>query len=167
MDPLLATLALLVLGLAAIGFGLSRRLDRVRAELARLDKLDALEKRVEALTAQLEQSEFSATLQSRLTEFTEANLKLAATLAELRQRLPGGKSFKPPASTPADAVREHLARLGFDEVHVLTDLETLPELSGRVVFEARRRGVLHKGHVQLAAGRVQSESVQSAYAAFP
>jgi len=73
------------------------------------------------------------------------------------------KSFVP----PSDAIREHLARLGFDDVHLLTDLESLPELSGRVVFEARRRGVLHKGYVQLAAGRVQSESVQSAYAAFP
>ncbi|HVQ25292.1 MAG TPA: hypothetical protein VMV01_08940 [Planctomycetota bacterium] len=167
MDPLLAALALLVLGLGFIGFGLSRRLDRVRADLARLDKLDALEKRVEALTAQLEQSDFGATLQSRLAEFTEANLRLAAALAELRQRLPAGKAFKPPPSTPSDAIREHLARLGFDDVHLLTDLESLPELSGRVVFEARRRGVLHKGYVQLAAGRVQSESVQSAYAAFP
>jgi hypothetical protein len=46
-------------------------------------------------------------------------------------------------------------------------LESLSELSGRVLFEARRRGVIHKGHVLLAAGRVQSESVQSAYAAFP
>ena len=139
----------------------------MRADLARLDKLDALEKRVEALTAQLEQSEFGSTLQARLTEFTEANLRLAAALAELRQRLPAGKSFKPPPATPADSIREHLARLGFDEVHVLTDLESLPELSGRVLFEARRRGVIHKGHVQLAAGRVQSESVQAAYAAFP
>jgi hypothetical protein len=39
---------------------------RPRAHRPRaLDKLDALEKRVEALTAQLEQSEFGATLQSR------------------------------------------------------------------------------------------------------
>lgn len=167
MDPLLATMAVLVLGLGVVGFGLSRRLDRLRAELSRLDKLDALGQRLEALASQVEQSEFSAALQAKLTEFSEANLKLASALAELRQRIPAAKLTKAHGGNPADTVREHLARLGFEEVHLLTDLESLPELSGRVVFEARRRGVLHKGYVELAAGRVQSESVQSAYAAFP
>jgi hypothetical protein len=160
-------LAVLVLGLGAIGFGLSRRLDKLRGELSRLDKLDALEQRLEALAAQVEQSEFSAALQAKLTEFSEANLKLASALAELRQRIPAPKLSKAPGGNPVDVVREHLDRLGFEEVHLLTDLESLPELSGRVVFEARRRGVLHKGFVELAAGCVQSESVQSAYAAFP
>ena len=168
MDPLLATLALLVLGMGLVGFGFSRRLDRMRGELARLDKLEALEQRVAALATQLEQSELGGALQARVTELAEANLKLAAGLAELRQRLPAaGKPVRAPATTPADAVREHLGRLGYDDVHVLTDLETLPQMSGRVVFEARRRGVLHKGYVELAAGRVQAESAQSAYAAFP
>lgn len=167
MDTLLATLALLVLGLGAVGYGLSRRLDRMRGELARLDKLEALEQRMAALSAQLEQSEFSAALQARLSELAEANMKLASGLAELRQRLPVGKAPRAPSSHPADVVREHLGRLGFEDVHVLTDLETLPEQSGRVVFEARRRGVVHKGYVELAAGRVLNESAQSAYAAFP
>jgi hypothetical protein len=167
MDALLATLALLVIGLGAVGWGFSRRLDRMRSELARLDKLEALEQRVAALSAQLEQSEFSAALQARLSEFAEANLKLASGLAELRQRLPVGKVSRAHPAQPADSVREHLGRLGFEDVHLLTDLETLPQLSGRVVFEARRRGVLHKGYVELSAGRVLAESAQSAYAAFP
>ena len=167
MDPLLATMAVLVLGLGAAGFGLARRLDRMRTELSRLDKLDLLAQRLEALAAQVEQSEFSAALQAKLTEFSEANLKLASALAELRQRIPAPKLSKAPGGNPLDTVREHLDRLGFEDVHVLTDLESLPELTGRVIFEARSRGVLHKGYVELAAGRVQSESVQSAYAAFP
>lgn len=167
MDMLLATLAVLVLGLGLVGFGFSRRLDRVRGELARLDKLEALEQRVAALSTQLEQSEFSAALQARLAELAEANLKLASGLAELRQRLPVGKAPRAPSTHPADVVRDHLGRLGFDDVHVLTDVETLPAQSGRVVFEARRRGVLHKGYVELASGRVLNESAQSAYAAFP
>ena len=168
MDPLLATLAVLVLALAVVGYGFSRRLDRMRGELVRLDKLEALEQRVAALATQLEQSERGSALQARLSEFAEANLKLASGLAELRQRLPvGGKPARAPATHPADAVREHLARIGFDDVHVLTDLETLPAQTGRVVFEARRRGVVHKGYVELSAGKVLAESAQSAYAAFP
>ncbi|HZL99982.1 MAG TPA: hypothetical protein VFD43_06995, partial [Planctomycetota bacterium] len=86
MDPLLATMALLVLGLGLVGFGLVRRLDRLRSDLARLDKLDALEQRLDALAARVEQGELGAGLQERLTELNEANLRLAASLAELRQR---------------------------------------------------------------------------------
>jgi len=167
MDPLLATLAVLVLALGLVGFGVVRRLDRLRSQMARLDRLDALEKRLEELAAQVEQSEASAAMQARMAELNEAHLKLASGLSELRQRLPPARPARARDEHPADAVRDHLARLGFEEVHVLTDLESLPELSGRAVFEARRRGVLHKGYVELAAGRVLSESVQSAYAAFP
>lgn len=167
MDPLLAALALLVLAFGVVGFGFVRRLERLRGELARLDKLDVLEQKLAALTAQVEQGELSVALQAKLAEFTEADRKLTGALAELRQRLPTPRLTKAHGGNPADTVREHLSRLGFDELHLLTDFETLPELSGRVVFEARRRGVLHKGFVELAAGRVLSESVQSAYAAFP
>ena len=167
MDPLLATLAVLVIGLGLFGFGLARRLDRMRTELSRLDRLDALDQRLEALAAQVEQTEIGAALQAKLTEFSEANLKLAAAMAELRQRLPAASVVKAHGGNPADVVGNHLARLGFEDLHVLTDIESLPEHTGRVVFEARRRGVLHKGYVELASGKVLTESIQSAYAAFP
>ena len=75
-----------------------------------------------------------------------------------------------PAAEPADIahrVREHLQEQGFDSVQILSDLTRLEGRDGRVVFEARRHGAMHKGHVGLRDGAVVDEAVRAAYSAFP
>jgi hypothetical protein len=120
----------------------------------------------------VERREFSAALSAKLTEFTEAHARLAASVAGLRQER-SEQPAPPPgpagdrATGAAGAVQARLAQLGFEDVHVLTDVATLDAGSGRVVFEARRRGVQHKGHIELRAGVVVNESIQSAYSTFP
>jgi hypothetical protein len=168
MDPMLAVAAVLVFGLAAAGFGLFRRLEQIRQRLEALDKLAVLEQRLDQLISQVERREFSAALSAKLTEFTEAHARLAAAVAELRRARVERPAPEPaPATDPAGIVAAHLRRLGFEDVHLVTDVETLDAGSGRVVFEARRRGVQHKGHLELRGGTVVSESIQSAYSTFP
>jgi hypothetical protein len=172
MDPMLAVAAVLVFGLAAAGYGLSRRLEHIRVRLELLDRLAVLESRLEQLVSQVERREFSAALSAKLTEFTEAHARLAASVAGLRQEREMRPAAEPEpagerAPGPAGAVQARLAQLGFEDVHILTDVETLAGGSGRVVFEARRRGVQHKGHIELRAGVVVNESIQSAYSTFP
>ena len=72
-----------------------------------------------------------------------------------------------PEPDVSQAVREHLLERGFDEVHILADLNRLEGRSGRVVFEGRRHGVMHKGHVSVQDGAVVDLSERAAYSAFP
>ncbi|MHC5211638.1 MAG: hypothetical protein ACYTG2_13040 [Planctomycetota bacterium] len=168
MDPVLAVAAVLVFGLAAAGYGLSRRLEQIRQRLETLDKVQVLEQRLDQLISQVERREFSAALSAKLTEFAEAHARLAASVAELRQaHVERPARAEAPATDPAGVVHAHLRRLGFEDVHLLTELETLSDDSGRVVFEARRRGVQHKGHLELQDGKIVHESIQSAYSTFP
>jgi hypothetical protein len=168
MDPLLVVAAVLVFGLAAVGFGLSKRLEHIRERLEELDRLPAMERRLEQLVSQVERPEFSSALAGKLTEFTEAHARLAASVAALRQsRVPLPDAESAEATDPAGLVQAHLRGLGFVEVHLVTDVETLDEGTGRIVFEARRKGVQHKGHVELQDGKIVRESIQAAYSSFP
>jgi chromosome segregation ATPase len=167
MDPLLTVVALLVLGIAAAGFGIVRRLDQVHEQLKQLDQLGELAQRVDALSARVDRQEYSAALQAKLSEFTEEISRLSAAVAELRAAAGDPLAREPEAADLADRVRRHLTRMGFEQVHLLTDLAELEDDSGRVVFEARRRGVTHKGHLELEDGEVVNETVHSAYSTFP
>jgi hypothetical protein len=168
MDPLLVAAAVLVFGLAAAGYGLSRRLEALRQRLELLDRLAVLEQRLDQLISQVERREFSAALSAKLTEFTEGHARLAAAVAELRQqRVERRATPATPGTDPGSIVHAHLERLGFEDVHLLTDPVSLVDGAGRIVFEARRRGVQHKGHLDLAGGKIVHESIQSAYSTFP
>ncbi len=166
---ILAIAALVLLGLGLLGFVLVRRLDRLEGRLQRLAALDALVLRVEDLAAHVEQRQIGGALAARLTEFGEEHARLTAAVRDLEQRLPapGGARTRSPPPDLGERVRRQLGERGFETVTLLTDLTTLAERSGRVTFEARRRGVMHKGHVVLRDGEVVDAAHRAAYSAFP
>ena len=170
METYAITVALLALGLLLLGLGLLfRKVEAVRSQLAPLAELAELRRRLELLAAQVEQREFSSALQAKLTEFTEAHSRLAAAVRELEQRLPVGAPArgKAPPADLGELVRRHLVEDGFEGITILTDLRELSGRSGRVAFEARRRGVMHKGHALLQDGEVVDETLHAAYSTFP
>lgn len=169
-------LGLLIIGAVVL---LDRRLSALQTELARRDDVAELSRRLRELSAELDRDELSAPLAARITEFAEAERRLFAALAEVRGELSdlrraaerrAAAEGLPAVPEPPDlgaVVREHLAARGFDRVAILSDLTRLVGREGRVVFEARRDGVMHKGHVGLADGEVVDEDVRAAYSAFP
>lgn len=177
------SLILAIAGLGLLGlfgfFQVGRRLGRVEEGLARLDQLDTLTERVQQLAHELDRRQLNAPLQAKLTELAEAEersrvafLDVQARVAELSKVVDArleAVADTPPAG-PADLaerVRSHLRDQGFERVQILSDLIKLDGHEGRVVFEARRNGVMHKGHVGLRDGAVVDESVRAAYSAFP
>ncbi len=179
MEPvLIAVAALGLLGLLGVAL-LAKRLGQLESALGRLDRLEEIERRLGDLCAEFDRKELNTRLQAKMTEVTEANRRLAHAVDEVRlevkelvdsstQRqvaLEASEADEP--SSMAEVVRSHLQADGFDEVHILSDLTHLQGRSGRVVFEARRTGVMHKGHVNLKDGHVQDENVRAAYSAFP
>jgi len=169
MQGLVIAVVLLALGLVVLAVGLFRRLERVRGALSGLDELAAVRQRLDALQAQVERTEFSAALQAKLTEFSEENSRLTSAVRDLERRLPQvapGRGRQPPTDL-GELVRRHLVGLGFEGITILTDLRELAGPSGRVSFEARRRGVMHKGHALLKDGEVVDETLHAAYATFP
>lgn len=179
-DLLFSALAILfVVGVVV----LDRRLGRVQQDLARLDELAALSQKVASLAGQLERKEVSAQLETKLTEVAESEQRMVAALGQLsrevtelrrsadRRAAERRAAELPPSVDPAPdlatLVTDHLAEGGFDEVRLVSDPALLKGHSGRVVFEAQRRGVMHKGHVRIRDGRVVDESVRAAYSTFP
>ncbi|GJM20381.1 MAG: hypothetical protein DHS20C15_02960 [Planctomycetota bacterium] len=152
---------------------------RVEEGLARLDQLDALTERVQQLAHELDRRQLNAPLQAKLTELAETGERSRVAFMEVQERVAElGRLVDArleavtdtPAAGPADLaerVREHLRAQGFERVQILSDLTKLDGHDGRVVFEARRNGVMHKGHVGLRDGAVVDESVRAAYSAFP
>jgi hypothetical protein len=179
MEPVLIAIGGLgLLGLLGVVL-LAKRIARLDVHLARLERLDEIDRRLRDLSAEFDRKELNSQLQSKMTEVTEANRRLAHALGQVRDEVAAlrdnlrGAADQPsatPAGGPADVnqlVRGHLSGTGFEDVHILSDLNRLEGRSGRVVFEGRRGGVMHKGHVNLKDGLVVDENVRAAYAAFP
>ncbi|MCB9899311.1 MAG: hypothetical protein H6825_15000 [Planctomycetes bacterium] len=179
MDPVLVGLAILAALVVGGSLLLVRRLDALDERLGRLDDIDGLARRVQRLAAELDRKELNAQIQTKLTEVGEAERRLGAAVGELRQqidelteRIEAGLSG--PGRRPeglelgaTEIVRRHLEDEGFQSVRVLSDLTRLDGLTGRVVFEATRRGAMHKGHVSLRDGVIDDETIRAAYSAFP
>jgi len=183
-DLLFFALAILFVGGIML---LDRRLGRIQRDLARLDELATLSQKVASLAGQLDRKEVSAQLATKLTEVAESDQRMVAALGELTREVTElrrgadrmaaerraseqrAEQLPEPAPGPdlAERVADHLAQRGFDEVRLVSDLAGLQGSTGRVVFEAQRQGVLHKGHVRLNDGRVVDESVRAAYSTFP
>jgi len=180
MEPvLLAIGGLGLLGLSGVLL-LAKRLSRIDSALRRLDMLEELDRRLGDLSAEFDRKELNTQLQAKMTEMTEANRRLTHALGEMRQDLQALKESneRPPEEAEGAAarveapdagtvVRNHLRATGYENVQILSDLNSLQGRSGRVVFEARRAGVMHKGHVRLKDGLVVDENVRAAYSAFP
>lgn len=174
------TVLICFFALAALGVGavvvLDRRIARLGERLARLDDIEGLSERVRGLSTELHRKELNEALASRLTELGEAQRRVTAALVELQGQVGdlqrsterrAREAALPPADELSSRVRQHLADRGYAQVKVLSELGELRGRSGRVVFEARRDGVLHKGHLSLADGDIVDEQVRSAYQAFP
>jgi hypothetical protein len=183
MDPmepvLLAIGGLGLLGLSGVLL-LAKRLTRIDVALRRLDALEELDRRLRDLSAEFDRKELNTLLQAKMTEMTEANRRLTHAMGEMRQDLLEMKEAKERVASvgeqassqqklpdAGEVVRTHLRGTGYDDVQILSDLNSLQGRSGRVVFEARRTGVMHKGHVRLKDGVVVDENVRAAYSAFP
>lgn len=172
MDTVQAVLVLagvLALGIAVLAFITQRRLAAVQRALELLEQLPVMAERLDTLSERVERREFSAALSAKLTEVSESHRRLASSVTALAQRVAGDTSAPgdEAAGDLAALVRRHLGRMGFEAIQILTDLDELDQGSGRVVFEARRLGVTHKGHVELLDGEVVGEQIRSAYSAFP
>jgi DNA integrity scanning protein DisA with diadenylate cyclase activity len=179
MEPVLIAIgALGLLGLLGVLL-IAKRVGRVEQALGRLDRLEEIDRRLGDLSAEFDRKELNSLLQAKMTEVTEANRRLVHSVDELRQDLQEIKDADrqvglQPVSVVGDeppamdvVVRDHLEADGYTDIQVLSDLTHLNGNSGRLVFEARRAGVMHKGHVNLKDGRVTDENVRAAYSAFP
>jgi len=169
MQTLLIIVLALVLLLVAAALLLLRRLEALGARLAPLSRLADVDARVAALAGQVERREFSVALQAKLTELAESQARLAAAVAGLQEGLAAAPSARAalPDGDLLGIVREHLVAQGFAGVCLLTDAGQLAGRSGRVAFEARRDGVLHKGHTQLQDGEIVDDTIRAAWATFP
>lgn len=166
LEVLAVAVLLLVLAVCGLAWALLRRVDALAVSLRELARLEGLERHLDAVAARIEGG---AGMENRLTSLTESSQRLSAAVAELRSELlaPASGPSERSAPGPAESVRRHLAAQGYADIHVLTDLSTLPPEGGKVVFEARRQGVVHKGSVVYADGDCSGEQVQTAWAAFP
>jgi len=169
MQTLLIFVLVLALLLVAASVLLLRRLQSLEAQLAPLSRLDDLDKQLQALAARIERREFSVALQAKLTEFGEGQTRLAAALAALQEAVAAAPVARAalPSGDLLGLVREHLVEQRFEGVRLLTEAGQLSGRSGHVAFEARRDGVLHKGHTVLLDGAVVEDHVRAAWSAFP
>lgn len=180
MDGTILFLAIAALGLLVLFgfFQAGRRLARVEERLGDLGKLDGFAERIQQISHELDSSQLNAPLQAKLTELAEAEERGRTALLELQQRLveltrvvDSRLEAVGPAAVDAEGVaqrvRTHLIDRGYERVQILSDLTRLDGRDGRVVFEARRHGAMHKGAVDLRDGAVVDEAVRAAYSAFP
>ncbi len=160
---------LLVAGMVLlVGSGLRRRLDALAESLERLDQLEALSTRLEDVADAVEERQLAGRLQAKFTELGEELARLTSAVAELQQVRQ--QEAVPAAPVPEDlgtVVRHHLSGQGFERIQILTNVTELAGYSGRVAFEASRRGVTHKGHVSVREGVVVEDKVHASYSAFP
>lgn len=168
MDATLAAVLVLAVALVLHTVILHRRLSALERGPAREEPADDLAARLDGLSDQIEERRLGARTEARLTEIGESLDRLSSTVAELQSHrpLPSGDGESPPVDVPG-LVRHHLARRGFESVQLVTDTSELQGLSGEVAFEARMRGVMHKGRLTLRDGVVTDEVIRAAYAAFP
>ncbi len=176
----------IVLVLAALAWLVVRLSARVRALEASVDSLLPLAElpaSIEALAADLQGRDLHERLRAQLAESAEAQVRLAGRVDDLGGRIDQqgklvrdwGATLQAAASKGADVPLEdisivaarHLRERGFEAVRLLTERSHVEGRSGSLAFEARRDGVMHKGHVVLADGVVRKESVRAAYSAFP
>ncbi len=169
MQALLIFVLVLVLLLVVAAALLLRRVQGLESRLAPLARLDDLDKQLQLLGGLIERREFSVALQAKLTEFGETQARLTAALAELQAAVTAAPVAHAtlPSGDLLGLVREHLVEQRFEAVHLLTDAGQLEGRSGHVAFEARRDGVLHKGHAVLLDGAVVEDHVRSAWSTFP
>lgn len=157
--------------LAILLFSVYRRLGPVAGLGDVTERLEELRDRVESIASQVEQSGVHEELRGRLTEFTEAHRRMEATVTRLVQEVHAVRpldesSDGPPENLQGYAVR-HLEEAGYQKVQILEDLGEVEGLSGKVAFEAVRKGVMHKGHLMMREGVVTEENIQPVYSAFP
>ena len=90
--------------------------------------------------------------------------------AELEGPREADLAIVPSGETVAERVTNRLLALGFEQIQIVTRSEKLAELQrndGEVLVEAKREGVLHKGRVDLRAGRLADVEMNPAYSIFP
>lgn len=172
----LAALTLLAAAAGAVG---------IWAIVARLDRLGALEKRLDAL------DDLRAGLATLLKERGDLDLRriehvlietrdgqrrledaiLRATQAALRQQTSGSDAALA-ADDPAQRIIARVVAQGFERVQLVptsAEIERLLAAEGpqEVLLEARRAGVLCKGRVLLRDGAVTGVELSPAYTMFP
>jgi predicted signal transduction protein with EAL and GGDEF domain len=169
VQAVLILAGVLALGLVVLAVITQRRLAKVQSALEMLEQLPVMAERLDVLSERVERREFSAALSAKLTEVNESHARLEASVAALAQYVAGDvdEEDEDEADDLGTVVHRHLSRQGFDPIRILTDLGKLDDRSGRVVFEARRLGATHKGHLVLQDGEVVDEEMRSAYSAFP
>lgn len=187
LDPLVLVAIAVLTALAGVAWlvvRLAARVGRVEERLAALDELATLPDAVRTAVDELERRDLHEALRERLGEVAESHARLAGVVDDLAGRIERqGKLLRdlgatlrearaPSADAPAledvsATVARHLSGRGYEAVRLLTEGSRLDGRSGTVAFEARRDGVMHKGHVVVADGVVRKESVRSAYSAFP
>ena len=175
-DLLLIGLLVSVLALLVLVIGLLRRVSDMGEDLEALEELEEMRGAVSELATEVQRRDLHEQLRSRLTEVTESHRRLSAGFTRLEEAVREQAAAAAEPAAPAAPVEEtdptalvirHLTHQGFERVQVLTELSRIEGRSGRVAFEARKGGVMHKGHASVDDGRVVEEKWQSAYSAFP
>ncbi len=167
MDPTLAAVLVLAVAVVLLTVVLLRRLSALEAGVHREDPAEELGTRFDDLKGQIDQLRPGARVEARLTEIGEALQRLSTAVSELQTRPPVPLTGEAPPLDLPGLVRHHLSRQGFDSIQLVSDPSEWEGLTGEVAFEARKRGVTHKGRLTVRDGVVTDESIRAAYAAFP
>jgi hypothetical protein len=164
--------ALLLAGIAALLHQLLGRVRAMEERLAALDRLDGIQGELSRLQRQGQAGD-QARLEGALVELRDSQRRLAERLVQAaetatreRSGAPGGES----AASGSERVVNRLLAQGYEGVHLLAtreEVERAFEAGGELLVEARREGVVCKGRVRIADGRIRDAELRSAHSMFP
>lgn len=166
-------LALLVAAAAAaVGvWAVVRRLDALRAALARLETLEELQRTLARWLSERDDLDLRR-IEHLLIDLRDGSKRVEELLLRAEESRASAREALVPAAAPAlgERVVNRLAALGYERIELVTpnqELEALATQGGDVLVEARREGVLCKGRVRIRAGRIDAVQLQPAFSIFP
>lgn len=166
---------LVALAAAAVGvWALVRRADRLRAELAVLETLRELEKKLGTWLAERDDLDLRR-IEHLLIDLRDGSRRVEDLFLRSQEERAASASASEalvPVAPLAlgERVVNRLHTLGYERIEFVTphaELEGFARADGEIVVEARRAGVLCKGRVRIRGGRIDSVQLQPAYTAFP
>jgi hypothetical protein len=164
----------LFLGVAAAAAGawaLVLRLERLQGELARLAKLEEIERQLARWLGERDDLDLRR-LEHLLVDLRDGSKRVEELLLRAGELRSESSSALVPLAAPnlGERVVNRLVALGYERVELVTphqELESFAGGAGDVLVEARRDGVLCKGRVRIRAGRIDAVQLQPAFSAFP
>lgn len=162
-----------VVAAAVAAWALVKRLDRLRAELAVLESLRELERKLEQWLARRDDLDLRR-IEHLLIDLRDGSKRVEELfLRSQEERASSAGSGALVPVSPAglgERVINRLHALGYERIELVTphqEVESFARGDGEIVVEARREGVLCKGRVRVRGGRIDAVQLQPAFPIFP